>query len=98
MTESLRKGGGGKMRPEPSVTSGPLPERTRETHYGRTVLTYARRPRHFNEVLRRSVETFPEKTALVFEGQRWSYRHLWEEACSLAAVLQEDYAFGVGER
>ncbi|MBX5457044.1 MAG: acyl--CoA ligase [Thermogemmatispora sp.] len=86
------------MRPEPSVASGPLPERTRETHYGRAVLTYARRPRHFNEVLRRSVETFPEKTALVFEGQRWSYRHLWEEACSLAAVLQEDYAFDVGER
>jgi long-chain acyl-CoA synthetase len=86
------------MMPEAEVALRPVPERVRESHYGRAVLAYAQRPRHFNEVVRRSVEAFPQKTALVFEGERWSYRRLWEEACSLAAALQEDYDFVAGER
>ncbi|GAC1567908.1 MAG: class I adenylate-forming enzyme family protein [Ktedonobacteraceae bacterium] len=82
----------------PEVALLPVPAITREIHYGRDVLAYSQRPRNFNAVVRRSVQAFPEKTALVFEEQCWSYRRLWREACSFAAVIHQDYGIGQGDR
>ena len=75
----------------PKVALLPVPEIARETHYERSVLAYSQRPRNFNAVVWLSVQAFPEKTALIFEGRRWSYRQLWQEACSFAAVIHQDY-------
>ncbi|HEY0755403.1 MAG TPA: class I adenylate-forming enzyme family protein [Ktedonobacteraceae bacterium] len=82
----------------PEVSLFPPPPLGREVHYGRTVLTYAQRPRTFNEVVKRSVAAFAHKTALVFEERRWTYQQLWHEACSFAAVIHEDYSIVPGDR
>jgi len=82
----------------PEVALLPVPAIAREIHDGRSVLVYAQRPRNFNAVVWRSVQAFPEKTALVYEEQRWSYRRLWQEACSFAATIHQDYGIGLGDR
>src|SRR5579871_1139148 len=82
----------------PEVALLPVPQIAREIHYGRSVLTYSQRPRNFNSVVQRSVQAFPEKTALVFEEQRWSYLRLWQEASAFASVIHQDYGIGLGDR
>lgn len=80
------------------TTERPAPPITRETHYGRETLVYRDRPAHFNAVMARSVERYPDKVALVWEGRRWTYRQLWQEARSFAAVIHRDYGIGQGDR
>lgn len=42
------------------------------------------------EFLERSAERFPEKTALVCDAQRWSYRQIEEQANALAHALSDE--------
>ncbi|MEZ2391920.1 class I adenylate-forming enzyme family protein [bacterium RCC_150] len=41
----------------------------------------------FAEFVRKNQQWFPDRTALVCEEQRWSYRDLWDSACRLANAL-----------
>lgn len=40
----------------------------------------------------------PDRPALVFEGRRWSYRQLWDEARAFAAAIHRDYGVQKGDR
>jgi long-chain acyl-CoA synthetase len=81
--------------PQPWPSAPPV---RREMHHGRPVLTYAERPPSFNAAVWRSVQAFPDRTALIFEGERWSYLDLWQEARSFAATAHGDYGISPGER
>jgi long-chain acyl-CoA synthetase len=54
-------------------------------------------PRRIPELVHGSVERWPDRTALVFYGARWSYRRMWAEAGRFAAALQRD-GFRPGDR
>lgn len=82
----------------PQVTLLPITPITRERHCGRETRVYRDRPAHFNAVITRSAERYPDKVALVFEGRRWTYRQLLEEARSFAAVIHRDYGVAKGDR
>lgn len=75
----------------PQVTVLPVPPLAHETHYGRETLVFSQRPANFNEVVAQSVTHYPEKIALVFEGRRWTYRQLMDEANAFAATIHLDY-------
>lgn len=49
------------------------------------------------EMVHRSVERWPDRTAVVFHGARWSYRQLWEQAGRLAGALARE-GVGAGDR
>jgi len=82
----------------PQVTVLPVPSLAHETHYGRETLVFCQRPANFNEVVAQSVTRYPEKIALVFEGRRWTYRQLIDEANAFAATMHLDYGTGKGDR
>ena len=82
----------------PQVTVLPIPPLAHETHYGRETLVFSQRPANFNEVVAQSVARYPDKTALVFEGRRWTYRRLMDEANAFAATIHTDYGTGKGDR
>ncbi len=42
------------------------------------------------EVISQAVGRWPERTALVYYGAKWSYRRLWEESGRFAAALARD--------
>ena len=80
------------------VTALPVPPIARETHYGREILTYPDRPANFNAVVARSVDRYPDKLAIIFEGRRWTYRQLWQEAQAFAATIHQEYEVSKGDR
>jgi long-chain acyl-CoA synthetase len=49
------------------------------------------------EVIEDAVKRWPQRTALVYYGARWSYRRLWEESGRFAAALARD-GVGAGDR
>ncbi len=49
------------------------------------------------ELIRRSVERWPESTALLYYGTRYTYRRLWEESAALAGAFAAD-GIGPGDR
>jgi long-chain acyl-CoA synthetase len=49
------------------------------------------------ELVRRSVERWPDRPALVFYGATWSYRRLWAESERFAAALRQN-GIGPGDR
>ena len=60
----------------------------RETHFDtRVVRCYAQRPRSVLEMFERSRIRGPLRDALIFEGRRWSWQTLHEQAARLAHAL-----------
>jgi long-chain acyl-CoA synthetase len=53
--------------------------------------------RRYPEFVQDSVREFPDRTALIFYGARWSYTRLWEESGRFAAALHRD-GIGSGDR
>ena len=49
------------------------------------------------ELVENSVQRWPHRTALAFQGGRWSYRRFWRESERLAATLRQD-GVGPGDR
>jgi len=49
------------------------------------------------DLLEESVRRWPERTAIVYYGAKWSYRRLWEESERLAAAFARE-GVGVGDR
>jgi len=49
------------------------------------------------ELIQRSVERWPGRTALVYYGARWSYRRFWDESGRFAAALRQN-GVGAGDR
>ena len=43
----------------------------------------------FVDPLKRSIQTAPERLAIIFEDKRITHRQLWSRCCRLAAILQE---------
>lgn len=54
-------------------------------------------PRLLTELVDESVTRWGDRTALVFYGQRWSYRRLWRESERFAAALARE-GIGPGDR
>jgi long-chain acyl-CoA synthetase len=48
-------------------------------------------------LIRRSVESWPDRPALVYYGAKWSYRRFWEESGRFAAALRQN-GVGPGDR
>jgi len=49
------------------------------------------------ELIEESVRKWPDRTALLYYGSKWSYRQLWEQSERLAAALARE-GVGVGDR
>lgn len=49
------------------------------------------------QLVERSVERWPDRSALVYYGARWSYRRLWEESERFACALRQN-GVGPGDR
>jgi len=50
-----------------------------------------------SEMVAASVRAWPNRSALVYYGRRWSYRQLWEESERFAAALRQN-GIGPGDR
>lgn len=46
--------------------------------------------RWFHEIVQDTVGEFPDRTALIYYGARWSYARLWEESGRFAAAVYQD--------
>ena len=51
-----------------------------------------------SEFVEKSVRTWPDRTALVYYGAKWSYRRFWEESERLAGALAREAGVGPGDR
>ncbi len=49
------------------------------------------------ELIEQAVRRWPDRTALIYYGARWSYRRYWEESGRLAAALRQN-GVGPGDR
>jgi long-chain acyl-CoA synthetase len=75
-----------------------LPAMRAESHFGdRIVQCFAQRSRSVYELLGSAAERFPDHVALVFEGQRWTYRDL-ERKVERAAQSLIDLGVRRGDR
>ncbi|MCI4373113.1 MAG: long-chain fatty acid--CoA ligase, partial [Thermoplasmata archaeon] len=54
-------------------------------------------PELLPEVVEKAVKRWPDRTALVYYGAKWSYARLWEESGHFAAALARD-GVGAGDR
>ena len=59
---------------------------------------FPNRPRNLAEVFLRAIETYGEKTAIVYEGQEISFRELGELVKKAAHALRYEYAVEAGDR
>ncbi len=76
----------------------PLPRMRRESHYGgRVVSCHAERPGSIDAMFRRTAAAHPDRTALVAEGVRISYRDL-DRAIECVAGNLSGLGFGKGDR
>jgi long-chain acyl-CoA synthetase len=76
------------MTTPPSLTTTPPVRIRRETHFGdRVVRCFADRPPSFHAMLEHAAARHPGRTALVFEGRRWSWREVDRSVGLLAAAL-----------
>ena len=81
----------------PSTVPTPLP-RPWLAHYPAGVPAEIEIPPvRLPELLERSVERWPDRTALLFYGARWSYRRLWTESERFGAALRQE-GIGPGDR
>ncbi|QDI90514.1 long-chain fatty acid--CoA ligase [Salicibibacter halophilus] len=69
-----------------------------ETKNGIRMKTYKERPQNINETLRNSANRFPNKTALVHEDERVTYKQLQEQVNRAAYQLKNQYGVGKGDR
>ncbi len=80
------------------TTAPPPPAIRHETHFrDRVVRCYAERLDNVHALFARALAQSPDADALVFEGRRWSYRALDEEAARVAGGLAE-LGVGAGDR
>ncbi|SFJ16519.1 class I adenylate-forming enzyme family protein [Thermoflavimicrobium dichotomicum] len=69
-----------------------------ETHFNRQVKVYKNRPKNLTDMLRQSVESYPQREALVMNGRRITYLQLWEKAERMAGNLYVFYGVRKGDR
>ena len=68
--------------------SYPVPAMRVESHYGDRVMNcFAQRPRSIHAMFEATLAAHGAREALVFEGRRWSWRELGDEAAQVAAGL-----------
>ena len=64
-----------------------LPAMRSETHFGRTVRCFAERPASMYQMLERALARDPEREAIAFNEQRWSYAQMDREVARIANGL-----------
>src|SRR5919108_4958087 len=69
-----------------------------ETHYGRALRCYPRRPRTLGEVLDRAADRVPERDAIVAPDRRLTWQELRHEVDRMASALQVRHAIKPGDR
>lgn len=69
-----------------------------ETIYERDLIVYQNACQNLNEVLKNSVDRFPEREILVYEEKRITYREFYVLVLKMAANLQHRYQFKKGDR
>lgn len=69
-----------------------------ETIYERDLIVYQNACQNLNEVLKNSVDRFPEREILVYEEKRITYRQFYVLVLKMAANLQHRYQFKKGDR
>ncbi|MBN6186129.1 acyl--CoA ligase [Aneurinibacillus sp. BA2021] len=69
-----------------------------ENHFGRELKVFARRPKTITEMLACTCTSFPEKEALIAEGERMTYRTLGERIEYIAGNLSGIYGVQKGDR
>lgn len=71
---------------------------TVETHYGRPLRCYPRRPRTLGEVLDRAADRVPERDAIVAPDRRLTWRELRAEVDRMASALHARHGVKAGDR
>jgi long-chain acyl-CoA synthetase len=69
-----------------------------ESIYGRDLKIYQHAHKNLNEVLKHSVDRFPEREMLVFEDRRITYKEFYQLVTKAAANLQQRFQFKKGDR
>jgi long-chain acyl-CoA synthetase len=69
-----------------------------ESIYGRDLKVYQHAHKNLNEVLKHSVDRFPEREMLVFEDRRITYKEFYQLVTKAAANLQQRFQFKKGDR
>lgn len=69
-----------------------------ETIYGRDLKVYQHAHKNLNEVLKHSIDRFPEREMLVFEDRRITYKEFYQLVTKAAANLQNRFQFKKGDR
>jgi long-chain acyl-CoA synthetase len=69
-----------------------------EIFYGRDLKVYQNACKNLNDVLKNSVEKFPDREILIFEDRRVTYLQFYELVKRMAANLQHRYQFKKGDR
>jgi long-chain acyl-CoA synthetase len=69
-----------------------------ETHYGRPLRCYPRRPRTLGEVLDRATDRVPERDAIVAPDRRLTWRELRAEVDRMAGALHARHGVKPGDR
>jgi long-chain acyl-CoA synthetase len=69
-----------------------------ETIYERDLKIYQNACQNLNEVLKNSVDKFPEREILVYEDKRITYSEFYQLVLKMAANLQHRYQFKKGDR
>jgi long-chain acyl-CoA synthetase len=69
-----------------------------ETIYDRDLKVYQNACQNLNEVLKNSVDKFPEREILVYEDKRITYSEFYQLVLKMAANLQHRYQFKKGDR
>lgn len=94
MPRSLITKGGQRLEPWEDILS--LVQE--ESVNGVKMKAYKDRPQNMTETLRNSVERFPDKTALVHENERVTYKQLQEQVNRAAYQLKNQYGIAKGDR
>ncbi|MFC4024089.1 class I adenylate-forming enzyme family protein [Oceanobacillus longus] len=69
------------------------------TLFGReNISVYANRPTNLNEMLQKTVDQYPNKTAFIMEDEELTYTEANDRATRLAATLQQEYGLAKGDR
>jgi long-chain acyl-CoA synthetase len=79
----------------PAALAGDLVE---ETHFGRRLRCYPRRPRTLTDLLDRAAERFPDRDAVVDSTKRLTWCELRDRARRLAATLAARHGIKPGDR